>query len=117
MRRLLENGANTSFVNQVANPDVTLDTLFADPVERAGNLEPLGAPHPRIALPTELFGAARKNSRGLDLANEQVLASLAAVLPAGGKLAAVPLLADGPARGQRPRGDESRPTGATSSAR
>ena len=82
VRRLLENGANTSFVNQVANPDVTLDTLLADPVERAGALEPLGAPHPRIALPTELFGAARKNSRGLDLANEQVLASLAAILPA-----------------------------------
>jgi RHH-type transcriptional regulator, proline utilization regulon repressor / proline dehydrogenase / delta 1-pyrroline-5-carboxylate dehydrogenase len=99
VRRLLENGANTSFVNQVANPDVTLDTLLADPVERASALEPLGAPHPRITLPPELFGAARKNSRGLDLANEQVLASLAAILPAGGKLAAVPLLADGPGEG------------------
>ena len=47
----------------------------------------------------DLFGAARQNSRGLDLANEQVLASLAAALQAGGKLAAVPLLADGPREG------------------
>jgi RHH-type transcriptional regulator, proline utilization regulon repressor / proline dehydrogenase / delta 1-pyrroline-5-carboxylate dehydrogenase len=99
VRRLLENGANTSFVNQIANPDITLEVLLADPVGRASALEPVGAPHPRIALPPDLFGAARKNSRGLDLANDQVLASLAAVLPAGGKLAAVPVLADGPGKG------------------
>ncbi|HYX04657.1 MAG TPA: bifunctional proline dehydrogenase/L-glutamate gamma-semialdehyde dehydrogenase PutA, partial [Reyranella sp.] len=95
VRRLLENGANTSFVNQVANPDVTLDMLLGDPVERARALKPVGAPHPRIALPPDLFGAARKNSRGLDLANEQVLASLATTLPQAKPLAAVPLLADG----------------------
>ena len=100
VRRLLENGANTSFVNQIANPDVTLDMLLADPVERARALEPVGAPHPRIALPSDLFGAARKNSRGLDLANEQVLASLATTLQAGGPLTAVPLLADGPREGR-----------------
>ena len=99
VRRLLENGANTSFVNQIANPDITLDMLLADPVERARALKPVGAPHPRIALPLDLFGTARKNSRGLDLANEQVLASLAAALQAGGKLAAVPLLADGAREG------------------
>ena len=80
VRRLLENGANTSFVNQIADPDVALDTLLADPVERARAVEPVGAPHPRIALPRELFGAARRNSRGLDLANEQVLMGLAKVL-------------------------------------
>ena len=102
VRRLLENGANISFVNQIANPKVTSDMLLADPVERARALEPVGAPHPRIALPPALFGAARKNSRGLDLVNEQVLASLATTLQAGGPLAAVPLLADGP------RGDTAR---------
>jgi RHH-type proline utilization regulon transcriptional repressor/proline dehydrogenase/delta 1-pyrroline-5-carboxylate dehydrogenase len=99
VRRLLENGANTSFVNQIANPEITIDTLLADPVERARALEPVGAPHPRIALPPDLFGAARKNSRGLDLANEQVLASLAAILPKATPLAAVPVLADGPREG------------------
>jgi RHH-type proline utilization regulon transcriptional repressor/proline dehydrogenase/delta 1-pyrroline-5-carboxylate dehydrogenase len=96
VRRLLENGANTSFVNQIANPDVTLEALLADPVERALALTPVGAPHPRIALPHDLFGAARQNSRGLDLANEQVLASLAATLQETRPIAAIPLLADGP---------------------
>ena len=99
VRRLLENGANTSFVNQIGNPDITLDMLLADPVVRARALEPVGAPHPRIALPPDLFGAVRQNSRGLDLANEQVLAALAVTLQADGKLAAVPLLADGPGTG------------------
>ena len=99
VRRLLENGANTSFVNQIANPDITLDMLLADPVERARALKPVGAAHPRIALPTDLFGSTRKNSQGLDLANEQVLASLAVALQTNAKLAALPLLADGPRDG------------------
>jgi RHH-type proline utilization regulon transcriptional repressor/proline dehydrogenase/delta 1-pyrroline-5-carboxylate dehydrogenase len=99
VRRLLENGANTSFVNQVANPEVTLGMLLADPVERALALQPVGAPHPKIALPRDLFGAARKNSRGLDLANEQVLAGLAATLQMGEPLSAVPLLADSACEG------------------
>lgn len=93
VRRLLENGANTSFVNQIANPEIALETLLADPVERARAVQPPGAPHPRIALPRDLFGPSRPNSRGLDLSNEQVLSSLAEVLPAGRPLTAVPLLA------------------------
>ncbi|MGE0577113.1 proline dehydrogenase family protein, partial [Reyranella sp.] len=80
VRRLLENGANTSFVNQIADPAVTLETLLGDPVERARAVVPVGAPHPGIALPRDLFGAERCNSRGLDLANEQVLAGLAKLL-------------------------------------
>ncbi|CAN5913956.1 trifunctional transcriptional regulator/proline dehydrogenase/L-glutamate gamma-semialdehyde dehydrogenase [soil metagenome] len=95
VRRLLENGANTSFVNQIANPEVTLDTLLADPVEGARALQPVGAPHPRIALPRDLFGHDRRNSRGLDLANEQVLAALARTLQDTAPLTARPLLADG----------------------
>ena len=95
VRRLLENGANTSFVNQVANPEVAVDLLLADPVERAGTLQPVGAPHPRIALPRNLFGTARPNSRGLDLANERVLARLAATLQRADRVEAVPVLADG----------------------
>jgi RHH-type proline utilization regulon transcriptional repressor/proline dehydrogenase/delta 1-pyrroline-5-carboxylate dehydrogenase len=99
VRRLLENGANTSFVNQIANPEVTLDMLLADPVERSLALEPIGAPHPRIVLPRDLFGPARKNSRGLDLASEQVLARLALVLQRQAPLTAEPRLADGPRKG------------------
>lgn len=99
VRRLLENGANTSFVNQIANPEVSIDTLLGDPVEQALTLKPVGAPHPRIALPPDLFGRARKNSRGLDLANEQVLAGLAATLQQAQPVTAVPVLADGPRAG------------------
>ena len=101
VRRLLENGANTSFVNQIANPEVTLDTLLRDPVEQALALQPVGAPHPRIALPRDLLGA-RRNSRGLDLANEQVLAGLATTLQDGQPIVAVPVLADGPRNGADP---------------
>src|SRR4030095_2396334 len=100
VRRLLENGANTSFVNQIANPEVSLDALLGDPVEQALALKPVGAPHPRIALPPDLFGGARKNSRGLDLANEQVLAALAPTLQQGQPVAAMPVLADGPRNGE-----------------
>jgi len=101
VRRLLENGANTSFVNQVADPDVALDSLLADPVERARALSTVGAPHPLIVLPRDLFGPRRRNSRGLDLVNEGVLASLALELLAGVStlLRAAPVLADGPRDG------------------
>jgi RHH-type proline utilization regulon transcriptional repressor/proline dehydrogenase/delta 1-pyrroline-5-carboxylate dehydrogenase len=101
VRRLLENGANTSFVNQVADPEVAVDNLLADPVERARSLSPVGASHPLIALPRELFGRERANSRGLDLVNESVLAALARELVAGAPtpLRAMPVLVDGPRDG------------------
>ena len=100
VRRLLENGANTSFVNQIADPDVTTDSLLADPVERARALSPVGALHPLIKLPRDLFGT-RANSRGLDLVNEGVLASLARELFVGAStlLQVTPVLADGPRDG------------------
>jgi RHH-type proline utilization regulon transcriptional repressor/proline dehydrogenase/delta 1-pyrroline-5-carboxylate dehydrogenase len=94
VRRLLENGANTSFVNQIADPDVALESLLGDPVERARAIAPVGAPHPRIALPRDLFGASRPNSRGVDLANEQVLAELAETVRAELPIEAMPSLAD-----------------------
>ena len=99
VRRLLENGANSSFVNRIGDAAVPVEELIADPVAAARAIEPLGAPHPRIALPRELFGAERPNSAGLDLSNEQRLASLAAALLAGSDapLTAAPLLGDGEA--------------------
>jgi RHH-type proline utilization regulon transcriptional repressor/proline dehydrogenase/delta 1-pyrroline-5-carboxylate dehydrogenase len=99
VRRLLENGANTSFVNQIADKEIPLDRLIADPVEAAKAIQPLGAPHPKIAQPRDILGA-RRNSAGLDLSNEQQLASLsAALLSSADRLwRAVPLLADGPAK-------------------
>jgi len=79
-RRLLENGANTSFVNQIADESRPIDTLIEDPIdliERAGRAEgQAGLPHPRIALPASLFGASRSNSRGINLSDEHALAGL-----------------------------------------
>ena len=76
VRRLLENGANSSFVNRIADPNVPVDALIEDPVAATLANDPPASPHPRIALPRELFGAARANSMGLDLSNETRLAAL-----------------------------------------
>jgi len=74
VRRLLENGANSSFVNQIVDEQVAIDTLINDPIEavRAAG----GAAHAQIALPRQLYGAERNNSVGLDLSNEAVLRDL-----------------------------------------
>jgi RHH-type proline utilization regulon transcriptional repressor/proline dehydrogenase/delta 1-pyrroline-5-carboxylate dehydrogenase len=84
VRRLLENGANTSFVNLIADPRVGVDQLVADPVALAERIVPLGAPHGGIPLPIDLYRgdacASRANSAGIDLCNEHRLASLSAAL-------------------------------------
>ena len=72
VRRMLENGANTSFVHQIANPDVPLAALVADPV--AALPEPY-SPDERIPLPRHLY-PDRLNSLGLDLSRRDVLAAL-----------------------------------------
>ncbi|MBX8539955.1 trifunctional transcriptional regulator/proline dehydrogenase/L-glutamate gamma-semialdehyde dehydrogenase [Pseudomonas cichorii] len=84
VRRLLENGANTSFVNRIADQSVSIQELVADPVssiERMATQEgSFGLPHPRIPLPRELYGPERPNSSGIDMANEHRLASLSSAL-------------------------------------
>ncbi len=80
VRRLLENGANTSFVNRIADETVPVAELVADPVEEASKIAPLGAPHQKIPLPRDLYGSERVNSMGLDLSNEHRLASLSSAL-------------------------------------
>ena len=79
VRRLLENGANSSFVNRIWDSAVSLEELVADPVDEVEAIEPLGSSHSRIRLPRELY-VERLNSRGLDLADESVLAALASTL-------------------------------------
>ncbi|QBH96727.1 trifunctional transcriptional regulator/proline dehydrogenase/L-glutamate gamma-semialdehyde dehydrogenase [Limnobaculum zhutongyuii] len=87
VRRLLENGANTSFVNRIADHSITLDELVADPVKvieaQSVTEGELGKPHAKIPLPRNLYGSVRLNSNGLDLSNEQRLASLSSALLAG----------------------------------
>ncbi len=82
VRRLLENGANSSFVNRLADPAVPVADLIADPVETVRAAYPGGTPHPGIAAPRALFAPERENSAGLDLSNEQTLSSLAETLRA-----------------------------------
>jgi RHH-type proline utilization regulon transcriptional repressor/proline dehydrogenase/delta 1-pyrroline-5-carboxylate dehydrogenase len=74
VRRLLENGANTSFVNRIVDETVSIDDLIADPVEESIRLD--GQPHDKIPLPLALYGAARANSRGIDLSSEHALGVL-----------------------------------------
>nr|WP_067652055.1 bifunctional proline dehydrogenase/L-glutamate gamma-semialdehyde dehydrogenase PutA [Dokdonella koreensis] len=75
VRRLLENGANTSFVNRVVDEDVSIRDLVADPCEVVRHLDI--KPHPRIPQPIALFGEQRKNSMGANLANDIELRTLA----------------------------------------
>jgi RHH-type proline utilization regulon transcriptional repressor/proline dehydrogenase/delta 1-pyrroline-5-carboxylate dehydrogenase len=99
VRRLLENGANSSFVNRISDDAVPLDELVADPTKVARAYSPLGAPHPQIPLPGDILGA-RRNSSGLDLADDTVLAALVKDLDvADSEWTAQPVLADGPASG------------------
>ncbi len=85
VRRLLENGANTSFVNRIANSSVAIDDLVADPAEVARSIQPLGAPHDKISAPRDLYAPDRVNSRGLDFSDEGRLAKLANGLDASAK--------------------------------
>jgi RHH-type proline utilization regulon transcriptional repressor/proline dehydrogenase/delta 1-pyrroline-5-carboxylate dehydrogenase len=85
VRRLLENGANTSFVNRVADEAVPVDALIADPVASVEAMPVPGAPHEHIALPRSLYGPTRLNAAGLDLADEAALARLAGGLLESGR--------------------------------
>jgi RHH-type proline utilization regulon transcriptional repressor/proline dehydrogenase/delta 1-pyrroline-5-carboxylate dehydrogenase len=78
VRRLLENGANSSFVNRITDEDVSIDDLVRDPVETVSAFESI--PHPRIPLPVVLYrsqGFERDNSMGINLANDDQLRALA----------------------------------------
>jgi len=100
VRRLLENGANSSFVNRIQDPAVPVAELVADPVAEVAAMRPPGTPHPQIALPRELFGPARANSAGFDFSNERRLAGLAEALQASAARtwgAAAASAAEGPA--------------------
>jgi RHH-type proline utilization regulon transcriptional repressor/proline dehydrogenase/delta 1-pyrroline-5-carboxylate dehydrogenase len=74
VRRLLENGANTSFVNRIVDDRLPPEEVAADPVEQVLNLSEI--PHPRIPLPKDLFGESRVNSRGVNFADGNELDAL-----------------------------------------
>ncbi len=94
VRRLLENGANSSFVNRISDEDVAIDDLIRDPVEVVAGFDVI--PHPRIPLPVDLFRSQshdRSNSMGVNLANDAEFEALAAQIQATpGPWAAGPLV-------------------------
>ena len=75
VRRLLENGANTSFVNRIVDERVPAAEVVRDPVAEVEALASI--PHPRIPLPVRMFGEERANSRGINLADGAEQAKLA----------------------------------------
>ena len=79
VRRLLENGANSSFVNRITDETLPPAELVADPVATVAAYA--SKPHPRIPMPAGIF-PDRKNSMGVNLANDQDLAALAAAVNA-----------------------------------
>jgi RHH-type proline utilization regulon transcriptional repressor/proline dehydrogenase/delta 1-pyrroline-5-carboxylate dehydrogenase len=83
VRRLLENGANSSFVNQIVDDAIPIESLIADPFSRAASLG--GEPHPKIPMPADMFGAERKNSSGIDLSDENALRDIGNAFASFGK--------------------------------
>jgi RHH-type transcriptional regulator, proline utilization regulon repressor / proline dehydrogenase / delta 1-pyrroline-5-carboxylate dehydrogenase len=107
VRRLLENGANTSFVHALLDEKTPVEKVVGDPIAAVAAAG--GAPHPRIPLPRDLYGPSRRNSEGLDLSIAQVREGLTG---------AVSGLHDGwAAAGPIVRGRASAPGGARRDAR
>ena len=65
VRRLLENGANTSFVNRISDESISVEDIVADPITET--METECRPHERIPAPEDLFGNERRNSAGFNL--------------------------------------------------
>ncbi|NTS64829.1 L-glutamate gamma-semialdehyde dehydrogenase [Sphingomonas sp. HHU CXW] len=91
VRRLLENGANSSFVHQLADARLTEDEILADPVTKIAALG--GARHGSIPLPVDLFRAAdgHRNSMGIDLAERDVLEATTKAVRAPVNLSVTPV--------------------------
>ena len=85
VRRLLENGANSSFVNRFMNESVPVDTVVEDPIAALQSADSMTNPH--IPLPKHLYGESRENSAGVDWGNPQQLAEqIASLQKAGSEL-------------------------------
>ncbi|WP_404383969.1 bifunctional proline dehydrogenase/L-glutamate gamma-semialdehyde dehydrogenase PutA [Caenispirillum salinarum] len=83
VRRLLENGANSSFVNRLVDDQTPIDAIIADPVERLASIRD-GRRHPHIPMPRDLYPEGRKNSKGLDLSDVTKLLPVAERMKAAG---------------------------------
>jgi RHH-type proline utilization regulon transcriptional repressor/proline dehydrogenase/delta 1-pyrroline-5-carboxylate dehydrogenase len=74
VRRLLENGANTSFVNRIVDARLPPDAVVSDPIAQVDGYADI--PHPRIVEPPRLYGPERVNSRGVNFADGAELHAL-----------------------------------------
>lgn len=74
VRRILENGANSSFVNQIVDKSIPISQIIADPLKITHQLG--GTSHPEIPLPKNIFGLTRLNSSGIDFNDEQTLRAI-----------------------------------------
>src|SRR5215212_8078497 len=91
VRRLLENGANSSFVAIAADPNVPVERLLKRPAAVIG--APEAVRHPGLPLPRDLFAPERRNSTGVEFGDRAALEKLLAdVAAATGKVAAAPLI-------------------------
>ena len=73
VRRLLENGANSSFVHQIVDEDVAPETIARDPFELARSQEAI---NPNIKWPQAIFGRNRKNAKGWDITDTHEVAAI-----------------------------------------
>jgi RHH-type proline utilization regulon transcriptional repressor/proline dehydrogenase/delta 1-pyrroline-5-carboxylate dehydrogenase len=78
VRRLLENGANTSFVHRIVDEDVDVQEIVADPIAVARKTD--FKPHPRIPSPLDIYRPERRNSRGYNLPDRDVRTRLLAAM-------------------------------------
>lgn len=78
VRRLLENGSNSSFVNKIYDPKTSITLMTADPIQEALSLDSLS--HPQIPLPQNMLLPQRQNSLGLDLSNQDELQKISTFL-------------------------------------
>ncbi|MDP3385457.1 MAG: bifunctional proline dehydrogenase/L-glutamate gamma-semialdehyde dehydrogenase PutA, partial [Phenylobacterium sp.] len=91
VRRLLENGANTSFVHALLDERVPVEQVVADPLAQVAQAGP--GRHPKIPPPAKIYGAARVNSQGPDLSIAQTAAGLTAAARRLEPVAAGPVIA------------------------
>jgi RHH-type proline utilization regulon transcriptional repressor/proline dehydrogenase/delta 1-pyrroline-5-carboxylate dehydrogenase len=75
VRRLLENGSNTSFVNRIVDETLPVEKVAENPIQKVASTEPVS--HPAIPLPRNLYGDERVNSAGVNLADEAEVLALA----------------------------------------
>ncbi|HEY0419177.1 MAG TPA: proline dehydrogenase family protein, partial [Acetobacteraceae bacterium] len=81
VRRLLENGANSSFVSVAADPDVPVEALLRRPADILGGAA--RARHPTLPRPVALYGAERRNSSGVEFGHKASLSNLLTEVAAG----------------------------------